>query len=140
MNYSIQIIEPFMKTAFQKLLLLAASGLLIGGCASKPEADDAPQANVAAPGAAGTDLYLVAPTQPPPKDRKDSVPPPPGLAARWWFIPGRWDWRGQWVWVEGHWRPRPHPGDYWIGGQWEKKGDIYVWKQGHWFSGSHDGE
>ena len=123
-----------MKAAFQKILLLAVVALFITGCAPERPVDVGPQV------ATGDDLYFGAPTQPPPKDQKDVKPSPPGSGALWWFIPGHWAWRGQWVWIAGHWRPRPHPGDYWLGGQWEQQTNVYVWKKGHWHSGSQDGE
>ena len=129
-----------MKAAFQKILLLAVAALFITGCAPERPVDVGPQV------ATGDDLYFGAPTQPPPKDQKDVKPSPPGSGALWWFIPGHWAWRGQWVWIAGHWRPRPHPGDYWLGGQWQLQTNttlqtnVYVWKKGHWHSGSQDGE
>jgi len=140
MNGSFLNLGLFMKTVFQKIFFLIVAAFFIAGCASERPVNVAPSV------ATGDDLYFGAPTQAPPKDQKDVVPPPPGLAAHWWFIPGRWEWRGKWVWTAGYWRPRPHSGDYWLGGQWEQQTNstlqtnVYVWKRGHWHSGSHDGD
>ena len=113
-----------------KSLLMAVSLLLPAGCMVERPVAVEPQV---AP-ADGT--YVGQPTQPPPANRKEVVPPPPGSAPLWYFIPGQWDWRGQWVWVTGHWRTRPHPGDIWLPGKWVQQGNVYVWHKGHWRSGA----
>jgi len=113
-----------------KSLLMAVSLLLSAGCMVKHPVAVAPQV---AP-ADGT--HVGQPTQPPPADREEVVPPPPGSAALWYFIPGQWDWRGQWVWMTGHWRTRPHPGDIWLPGKWVQQGNVYVRQKGHWRSGA----
>lgn len=123
-----------MKNTLSKLTILLAAALLPAGCAPNRPVNVAPQV------ATGDNLYSNPPTQPPPADQKDVVPPPPGPHALWWFIPGHWAWRGQWVWVTGNWRPRPSSGDVWLKGKWEKQGDIYVWQKGRWRSGAHFGE
>lgn len=120
---------PMKKFKFPILLPLVV-GVALTGCAPKRPVHVGPQV------ATGGNLYYGAPTTPPPKNQKDVKPPPPGRIAQWWFIPGHWVWRGQWVWVAGHWRPRPHPGDIWLRGKWEKQGNVYVWKRGHWRSGA----
>ncbi len=122
-----------MKTLFQKIFVLIFAGLFVAGCAPQRPVDVAPALPVADGSAYG------APTQPPPENQKEIKSPPPGSAALWWYVPGRWDWRGKWVWVQGFWRQRPHPGDYWVEGKWEKQGDIYVWKSGHWNSDANFG-
>src|SRR5258708_7448279 len=98
-----------MKTStFARIAFVAVALSLFAGCATKRPVAVAPQV------ATADNFFIGQPTQPPPADQKDIVPPPPGPAPQWWFIPGDWDWRGQWVWVPGHWRTRPHSGDIWI--------------------------
>jgi hypothetical protein len=111
-------------------LLLAAGLLLLAGCEVERPVAVAPQV---APADGG---YVGKPTQPPPANQKDVVPVCPGPQPLWYFIPGHWAWRGQWVWVAGHWRTRPHPGDIWIPGKWAQRGEVYVWQKGHWRSGA----
>jgi hypothetical protein len=125
-----------MKNSIFKFIGLVALALVPAGCAPSRPVDVGPQV------ATADNLYgnVGQPTQPPPDDQKDVVPPSPGLPAQWWFIPGNWVWRGQWVWVAGHWRTRPHSGDVWLKGKWDKQGDVYVWQKGHWRSGAHFGE
>jgi hypothetical protein len=117
-----------------KSLFLAAVALpLFAGCMSQPPADVAPQAVAPAEG-----VYVGQPTQPPPPNQKDVIPIPPGPRTLWYFINGYWDWRGQYVWVPGHWRTRPHPGDIWLPGAWVEQNNqtntVYVWQGGHWRS------
>jgi len=66
-------------------------------------------------------------------------PGAPGPAYHW--VPGHWAWRGQWVWIRGHYVPgavpampraivetvpvSPGPGWYWVRGH-------YVWERGGW--------
>jgi hypothetical protein len=124
-----------MKTpAALKITLLAAALPLFGGCASAPPTQVQPQVGTA------DNVYLGAPTQPPPENQQDVIPIAPGPRTLWWFIPGHWEWRGSWAWVQGHWRTRPHPGDIWIRGEWVQQGGIYVWQRGHWRSGAPDDE
>ena len=124
-----------MKNPYPIKSLLAAAALpLLAGCAPQPPTNVAPQVQTA------DNTYVGQPTQAPPPDQKDIIPVPPGPKTLWWFIPGYWDWRGQWVWVPGHWRPRPHPGDIWIRAKWVQQGGVYVWQKGHWRSGAPDDE
>lgn len=123
-----------MKNSIPKLILPLAVGILLGGCAQNRPTDVAPQV------ASADNINVGAPTEPPPADQKDVTPPAPGQLAQWWFIPGHWVWRGQYVWIAGHWTTRPHSGDVWIIGKWEKQNNVYVWTRGHWRSGAHDGE
>ena len=119
-----------MKTpASVKIALLAAAALpLLGGCMSSPPVDVAPQV------APADGVSVGQPTQPPPADQQDVIPIAPGPRTLYWFIPGYWDWRGQYVWVPGHWRTRPHPGDIWTPGKWVQQNNVYVWQGGHWRS------
>jgi hypothetical protein len=118
----------------ESLFFTAGILLLFAGCMAKPPVDVAPQV-------APTEGAYGQPTQPPPPDQKDIKPIPPGPQTLWYFINGYWDWRGQYVWVPGHWRTRPHPGDIWLVGEWMQQTNqvnqtntVYVWKSGHWRS------
>jgi hypothetical protein len=125
---------PMKNLISLKSLFPAAFALtLFAGCASKPPVDVAPQAVAPTEG-----VYVGQPTQPPPPNQKDVIPIPPGPRTLWYFINGYWDWRGQYVWVPGHWRTRPHPGDIWLPGEWVQQNNqtntVYVWQGGHWRS------
>jgi hypothetical protein len=126
---------------FAKIVLIAAGLPWFAGCAANGPVDVAPQVGTA------DNIYVGQPTQPPPADQQDIVPPPPGPMPQWWFIPGHWEWRGQYVWVPGHWRSRPHSGDIWLPGKWVEQNNqtnsvdqnsqtntVYIWKSGHWRS------
>ena len=120
-----------MKKSLNPLLMLAVAGGLLTGCMTERPVMVAPQV------ATADTVYVNQPTQPPPADQQDVVPPAPGQLGQWWFIPGNWVWRGQWVWTAGHWRPRPHSGDVWLVGKWVQKDNVYVWQRGRWRSGAH---
>ena len=115
--------------ALARGLLLAAVLPLLGGCVSRP-VDVGPQV------ATADDINVGQPTQAPPENQRDVIPSCPGSLTLWYFIDGHWAWRGQWVWVAGHWRMRPHPGDIWLPGKWVQQGDVYVWQGGNWRSGA----
>ena len=117
------------KTVLLKIVLAAVVLPLFAGCASPPPT------NVGSQVATGTDVSG-QPTEAPPANQKDVIPACPGSPAQWWFIDGHWDWRGKWVWVAGHWRVRPHPGDIWLPGKWVQQGNVYVWQKGRWRSGA----
>jgi hypothetical protein len=83
-----------------------------------------------------------APTSPPPNAevvvQQPSEPPPPQVEVRtvapdptFVWIDGFWEWRGQWVWVRGHW-DRPHPGRVWVRGHWDRRPYGSVWISGGW--------
>jgi len=125
-----------MKNPFPiKSLFIAAVLPLLAGCMSQAPVDVAPQVGTA------DDIYVGQPTQPPPANQNDVIPVAPGPRTLWYFIPGHWEWRGQYVWVPGHWRPRPTPGDIWLSGKWVEQNNqtnsVYVWQGGHWRSGAH---
>jgi hypothetical protein len=118
-----------------KILPLAAVLSLFAGCMTRP-------VNVGPQVATADDMNVGQPTQAPPENQRDIIPPCPGSVALWYFIDGHWDWRGNWVWVPGHWRTRPHPGDIWLRGKWVEQTNtatqtnVYVWQKGHWRSGA----
>jgi len=72
----------------------------------------------------------------PPAGEPTEAPPPPRVekqAARAGFawIPGRWDWRGKWDWVPGHWE-RERAGKHWREGRWEQRDKKWIYTQGEW--------
>ncbi|HEX4417229.1 MAG TPA: IPT/TIG domain-containing protein [Kofleriaceae bacterium] len=88
------------------------------------------------------------PPPPPPIERDHRTPPiagpteaPPPLreerqAARAGFvwIAGRWDWRGKWEWIDGHWE-RERAGKRWNPGHWDRQGDHWSFFEGGWIEG-----
>ena len=98
---------------FTKAATLAASLMLFAGCVSQ-------QAPSSPPGAPH-----------PPPDQEEVVPPQPNLTFIW--TPGYWDRQGNnWVWIRGHWGPRPRPGAIWIRGGWMQRDGHLVWVHPHW--------
>jgi len=82
---------------------------------------------------AGCVVETPAPPGPPPGPPPDAVvvpPPAPSVSVVW--IPGGWDWRGRWVWVNGYYGRPPRPGAVWVGGGWAYHGNRRVWMRGHW--------
>lgn len=78
---------------------LAASGCVYEECAVQDARAHRGQA------------YVVADSQPPPLRASAEVrPAKPDPNAAW--VPGHWDWRGRWVWVDGRW-DTPRPGYVW---------------------------
>jgi hypothetical protein len=70
--------------------------------------------------------------QAPPASIYESVPYAPGPDYFW--IGGRWQWNGRWVWAHGHYDRHPHfhPGGGWEAGRWDHEGGRFVWRDGHW--------
>jgi hypothetical protein len=68
----------------------------------------------------------------PPAPVAEVIPVAPGPDFFW--IGGRWQWNGRWVWVNGHFdrHPHYHPGAYWENGHWDNYHGRYVWREGHW--------
>jgi hypothetical protein len=92
-----------------------------------------------------TQAYVAAP--PPPPDQvqveeyADEAPPAPYVETipvapgpDFFWIGGRWAWRGRWVWTAGHYDRHPHfhPGGGWEPGRWERVNGRYAWREGHW--------
>ena len=99
------------KSILTKSLPIAIGLPLLAGCVVYQE----PPAVVAAP---------------PPQ--VEVVPPAPGPVTIWFWVPGAWEWRGQWVWVGGRWAARPYAGAVWVHGGWGWRGHHRVWVEGHW--------
>jgi hypothetical protein len=70
------------------------------------------------------------PTEAPPTPREEK------FAARAGFvwIAGRWDWKGKWEWVAGHWE-RERAGKQWRPGHWDKTGASWTFTDGAWVEG-----
>ena len=115
-----------MKKSFVALSVLCiAFWVLMTGCASP--SGDAPRP--VAPGEQpGAKVVYEAP--PPPQQQAPVAAPGPEYAYSW--IPGYWTWKGQWVWANGTWVPRPSPHAEWVPGQWAKRGHRYIWIRGRW--------
>jgi hypothetical protein len=112
------------KSILTKGLLLAASLPLLAGCVvfeRQPVAVAPPSAEV-----------VVAQPENPPAPQVEVMPAPPGPLTLWLWVPGGWEWRGQWVWARGHWAPRPHPHAIWVAGHWDRHDHGYVWVDSHW--------
>mgnify|MGYP001270416081 CR=1 FL=1 len=58
--------------------------------------------------------------------------PPAGLGAPAW-VPGHWEWRGTWVWAEGHYVASSVAQAVWVQGDWESAADgTWRWNPAHW--------
>lgn len=68
--------------------------------------------------------------QAPPPPRQEVVVQAPSPSHVW--VPGRWDWQGQWIWTPGYWIVRPQPYAVWTPGHWQPHGYGWVWSPGYW--------
>ena len=102
--------------------LIAASLPLFVGCVTNRSGTS---------DAASINGVATLPENPPPP-QSEAMPAAPGALTLWLWIPGSYDWRGQWVWSAGRWAPRPHPHAIWVAGQWDHRKSGYVWVSGHW--------
>jgi hypothetical protein len=117
-----------MKTStLAKSLLVAASLPLLAGCVVY---ERQPVAVAPPPGAPRSAEVVVTQPYAPPPLQVEVIPPQPNVAFVW--IPGCWDWRGHWVWIEGRWAPPPRPHAVWVTGRWARRHNGYVWVAGHW--------
>jgi hypothetical protein len=51
------------------------------------------------------------------------------------WIAGRYDWKGKWEWVAGHWE-RERAGKQWRAGHWDKNGATWAFTEGAWVDGA----
>jgi hypothetical protein len=104
----------------------ATAGLLLGaGCAQHRTVyvrEPAP----APPRASGETVIRV----PPPAPQVEVVGAAPGPQYVW--MPGCWEWRGNWLWAGGRFAVAPHPDAHWIPGHWVWHQRSYVWIRGYW--------
>ena len=81
-------------------------------------------------GAAYAQMYIEAPSAPPPV-RVEVMPPPP-VAHGYVWDKGHWRWdHGQYVWVPGHWQAERH-GWHWVPAHWDQRGPHWRYVEGHW--------
>ena len=66
----------------------------------------------------------------PPAPHVEVVGAPPGPEYVW--MPGVWQWHGNWVWAPGRWGVPPRPNAVWITGQWSRTGQGWTWIRGYW--------
>jgi len=80
--------------------------------------------------------YVLAgtPSSPPPMLHPDEPPsPPPGPEEDYKWLPGHWEWEGEWVWYYGDWVRKPHPDAEWVDSHWARDTDReWFWKPGYW--------
>jgi hypothetical protein len=69
----------------------------------------------------------------PPPPRRERVPPPPPEHRDWVWHQGyhRWDGRA-YAWVPGEYVAPPHPHARWVPGHYAHRRGEYVWIEGHW--------
>jgi hypothetical protein len=69
----------------------------------------------------------------PPPPRRERIPPPPPEHRDWVWHQGynRWDGRA-YVWVPGEYVAPPRPRARWVPGHWAHRRGEYVWIEGHW--------
>ncbi|MGQ9560258.1 MAG: YXWGXW repeat-containing protein [Candidatus Oleimicrobiaceae bacterium] len=65
----------------------------------------------------------------PPAARVEIVGAAPFVGAVW--VPGHWEWHGQWLWSPGHWAKAP-AGKVWVAGYWQQTPRGWRWVNGHW--------
>jgi hypothetical protein len=67
----------------------------------------------------------------PPPPHVEVVRNPPGPQYVW--IPGYWEWKNRWSWVNGHWEIGPRPGAVWVPGRWSRRtSGGWIWVRGYW--------
>ena len=73
-------------------------------------------------------VQIVTSAPPPPRE-EIRVAAPTGSGV---WTPGYWDWRGQWVWVEGSWSRPPAPQAQWVRAEYVPAGGGYRYVPAHW--------
>ncbi|HWA01876.1 MAG TPA: hypothetical protein VG841_16330 [Caulobacterales bacterium] len=83
------------------------------------------------PSAAAAELIVVH--RAPPPLRHEIVVARPGPAHLWYWQPGFWRWRhDDFDWVPGHWVRRPNPRAVWVAPHWTHRRGEWVFVEGHW--------
>ena len=79
-----------------------------------------------------SDPYTAYAPGPPPEPMVEIRPLIPFPEAVW--LAGYWAFLAEnWVWNNGSWRDRPHPGATWYPGHWHKAGPRgWGWRSGYW--------
>jgi len=114
------------KSLLTKTLIIAAGLPLLAGCVVERQPRRVVVVQQPAPAA---EVVVESPSEPPPA-QVEVVPVAPDPTFIW--VRGAWEWRGRWVWMGGHWGPRPHPRAVWAAGHWEHRPHGYVWVEGRW--------
>jgi len=65
----------------------------------------------------------------PPPVRAEVVGVPPYAGAVW--VPGHWEWHGNWIWSPGRWVKAPKE-KVWVAGHWQSTPRGWKWVNGHW--------
>jgi hypothetical protein len=108
-----------------KTVLIAAVLPLFAGCIIEPQPRRVVYVQQPPPGG---EVIVEQPSEPPPP-QYEVITPAPDPTFVW--IGGRWEWRGHWVWMHGHW-DHPHPGHVWVVGHWEPRSHGSVWISASW--------
>ena len=67
----------------------------------------------------------------PPPPQIEVVGTSPGKDYVW--IPGYWQWKNHWTWMDGHWAIGPRPNAAWIPGRWVRRTNGgWLWVKGYW--------
>jgi hypothetical protein len=74
------------------------------------------------------------PTEAPPPPKEEAAQPRAGFV----WIKGRWDWKGKWEWMPGHWE-RERAGKKWQEARWENQGGHWKLVEGSWVDGAAGG-
>jgi hypothetical protein len=70
-------------------------------------------------------------TEAPPPPHVEVVRSAPGPQYVW--IPGYWEWKDRWSWVNGHWVVSPYANAAWIPGRWIRRANGgWSWVRGYW--------
>ena len=68
-------------------------------------------------------------TEAPPAPQEETY----GTKSGYFWVRGRWDWQGRWVWMPGHWE-RERSGYAYNEGRWEQRNNQWVWVEGEWIT------
>jgi len=69
-------------------------------------------------------------TEAPPPPHVEVVRLSPGPEYVW--MPGYWEWKNHWTWMNGHWAVKPHPNAAWLPGRWVRRETGWIWVHGYW--------
>jgi hypothetical protein len=109
------------------VVVAATTGADITNTHAQPTTRDHRQRKPPPPPPAAT----AGPSEAPPTPREEKI----AARAGYVWIAGRWDWRGKWEWIDGHWE-RERSGRSWRNGRWEQRDSRWVYVDGEWVSGA----
>ena len=120
-----------MKVSLVLTVGASIGGLLFGsGCAKPTFATSRTSPKPIYHNSVTTPPDLTIITEAPPPPQIEVVGDTPGSDYTW--IPGHWEWEGQWVWAEGKWVKAPRPEAMWVPGRWIHRMHGWVWIRGYW--------